>query len=293
MARDFLAELAKRRLVADGAMGTMLMSTGLPQGWCPEEWVESHPEEVQAIHQAYIDAGSDIVLTNTFGGSSIKLQAYNFADKAAAWNQKAAAIAKEIAGDNHFVAGSMGPTGQFFTPLGTMTAEEAYETFKAQAVALETGGVDVVFVETMTAIEEIVIGVKAVKENTQLPVVATMTFDRTVKGYYTMMGVSPEMAVEKLQEAAADIVGTNCGAGPELTVGVLEAMRAVTDGYLAGQPNAGIPKLRDGKNIYPMTPKEMVERMKPMLDLDVRIIGGCCGTNPEFMRYIAAMVKGV
>ena len=292
MARDFLAALATRRLVSDGAMGTMLFAKGLPQGWCPEEWVESHPDEVAAIHQAYFDAGCDLVLTDSFGGSPIKLESYGYSDKAAEWNRKAAEIARKAAGENRFVAGSIGPIGKFMPPLGTMTEEKAYEAFKVQAVALEAGGVDVIFVETMTVIEEIVLGVKAIKDNTKLPVVATMTFDKKRKGYRTMMGVSPEQAVEKLQEAGADVVGTNCGAGPDLTVGVLEAMRAVTGGYLAGQPNAGLPEVRDGKNIYPMTPEEMAERMKPMLDLDVRIIGGCCGTNPDYMRQIAAMVKG-
>lgn len=291
--RNFLAELAKRRLVSDGAMGTMLFAKGLPQGWCPEEWVESHPEEVKAIHQAYFDAGSDIVLTNTFGGSPIKLASYGHADKAATWNQRAAELAREVAGDDRFVAGSIGPTGHFLPPLGTMTEEEAYNGFKTQAIAMEIGGVDAIFIETMTALEEIVLGVKAVKENTKLPVVATMTFEQKRKGYRTMMGVSPEAAVDKLQEAGADVVGTNCGAGPELTVGVLRAMRAVTNGYLAGKPNAGLPEMRDGKNIYPMTPEEMVEKMRPMLDLDIRIIGGCCGTNPEFLKFIAAMVKRV
>jgi 5-methyltetrahydrofolate--homocysteine methyltransferase len=292
MARDILAALNTRRLVADGAMGTMLMAKGLPQGWCPEEWVESHPEEVKAIHRAYFEAGCDIVLTDTFGGSPLKLETYGYASKAAQWNRKAAELAREVAGEDRFVGGSIGPTGQFLPPLGTMTEEDAYDGFKVQAVALEAGGVDVIFVETMTVIEEIVLGVKAAKENTSRPVVATMTFDETRKGYRTMMGITPEVAVEKLQEAGADVVGTNCGAGPDLTVGVLRAMRAVTDGYLAGQPNAGLPTLQDGKNVYPMTPQEMVARMKPMLDLDVRIIGGCCGTNPDFMREIAAMVKG-
>lgn len=290
--RNFLAELAKRRLVADGAMGTMLFARGLPQGWCPEEWVESHPEEVKAIHQAYFDAGSDIVLTNSFGGSPIKLANYGYAEKAAIWNQRAAELAREVAGTDRFVAGSIGPTGHFLPPLGTMTEEEAYNGFKIQAMAMETGGVDAIFVETMTAIEEIVLGVKAVKENTKLPVIATMTFEQKRKGYRTMMGVSPEMAVEQLLEAGADVVGTNCGAGPELTVGVLRAMRAVTDAYLAGQPNAGLPEMRDGKNVYPLTPEEMAAKMHPLLDLDVRIIGGCCGTNPEYLQRIAAMVKG-
>ena len=290
--RNFLAELAKRRLVADGAMGTMLFARGLPQGWCPEEWVASHPEDVKAIHHAYFDVGSDIVLTNTFGGSPIKLANYGYAEKAAIWNQRAVELAREVAGAGRFVAGSIGPTGRFLPPLGTMTEEEAYNGFKIQAMAMEAGGVDVIFVETMTAIEEIVLGVKAVKENTKLPVVATMTFEQKRKGYRTMMGVSPEMAVEQLLEAGADVVGTNCGAGPELTVGVLRAMRAVTDAYLAGQPNAGLPEMRDGKNVYPLTPEEMAAKMQPLLDLDVRIIGGCCGTNPEYLRQIAAMVKG-
>ena len=292
MTRDFLGELEKRILVCDGAMGTMLFAKGLPQGWCPEEWVESHPEDVIAVHQAYISVGCDIVLTNTVGGSPIKLNVYNYGQKAAEWNQKATELARKAAGEDRFVAGSIGPTGQFLQPLGTMTEEEAYNAFKVQAVAMGAGGADAIFVETMTAIEEGMVAVKAVKENTKLPVVATMTFEDRKGKYRTVMGVSPEMAVEKLQEAGADVVGTNCGSGPDLSVGVLKTMRAVTDKYLAGQPNAGKPEYRDGKIVYPMTPEEMVERMKPMLDLNVRIIGGCCGTNPDFMRLVVKIVKG-
>lgn len=291
MGRNFLQELATRRLVSDGAMGTMLFSRGLAQGECPEAWVESHPEDVKSIHQAYIHAGCDIVLTNTFGGSPIKLNQYGCADNAAVWNQRAAELAREAAGEDHFVAGSIGPTGEFFQPLGTMTEEDAYNGFKTQAVAMQAGGADAVFVETMTVLEEIALAVRAVKENTSLPVVATMTFDERKGKYRTMMGVSPEMAVQALQEAGADVVGTNCGTGPELTVSVLRIMRTVTDGYLAGKPNAGLPKVVDGKNVYPMTPQEMVEQIKPMLDLNVNIIGGCCGTTPEFLKLIAQMVK--
>ena len=292
MARDFLAELAKRRLVSDGAMGTMLFAKGLPQGWCPEEWNVSHPEAVQSIHQAYFDAGCDLVETNTFGGTPFKLQEYGYADKAADWNRKAAEIARKAAGDDRFVAGSMGPCGQLLQPFGAMNEEEAYESFRVQAIALEAGGADVVFIETMTAIEESLLGVKAVKDNTTLPVVATMSFEKKRKGYRTMMGVSPEQAVEKLQEAGADVVGANCSAGPDLILGVLQAMRAVTDGYLIGQPNAGLPVMQDGQNVYLTTAEEMMEQMKPFLDLDVRIIGGCCGTNPDYLKQIAAMVKG-
>jgi len=291
MGRDFLHEFATRTLVSDGAMGTMLFSRGLAQGECPEVWVESHPDEVKSIHQTYIHAGCDIVLTNTFGGSPIKLNQYGFADNAAAWNQRAAELAREAAGEDRFVAGSIGPTGEFFYPLGTMTEEEAYNGFRTQVVAMEAGGADAIFVETMTVLEEIVLAIRAVKENTSLPVVATMTFEERKGKYRTMMGISPEIAVQTLQEAGADVVGTNCGAGTELIVGVLRIMRTLTDGYLAGKPNAGLPTLVDGKNVYPMTPQEMVEQIKPLLDLNVNIIGGCCGTNPEYLKLIAQMVK--
>jgi 5-methyltetrahydrofolate--homocysteine methyltransferase len=291
MGRDFLHELATRSLVSDGAMGTMLFAKGLAQGECPEEWVESHPDDVKSIHHAYIDAGCDIVLTNTFGGSPIKLHQYGYDQKAADWNRQAAELARKAAGEDRFVAGSIGPTGEFFQPLGTMKEEDAYQGFTIQALALERGGVDAIFIETMTILEEIVLAVKAVKDHTNLPVVATMTFDERKGKYRTLMGVSPEKAVEALQEAGADVVGTNCGAGPEVTVGVLRAMRAVTDGYLAGKPNAGLPKVIEGENVYPMTPQEMVVQMRPMLELKVNIVGGCCGTTPEFLRRIAQMVK--
>ncbi len=292
MARDFLAEIAKRRLVSDGAMGTMLFARGLPQGACPEEWNVSHPDDVQAIHQAYFDAGCDLVETNTFGGTVIKLNDYQFGDRMAEWNRKGAEIARKAAGEERFVAGSIGPIGQLLKPYGALAEDDAYQAFKDQAIALQAGGADVAFVETMISLEETVIAVKAIKASTSLPVVATMTFEQKRKGYRTMMGTSPEQAVEALQQAGADVIGTNCGAGPDLTVGVLQAMRAVTNGYLIAQPNAGLPELCDGQNVYTMTPAEMTERMKPLLDLNVRIIGGCCGTNPDYLRAIAAMVKG-
>jgi 5-methyltetrahydrofolate--homocysteine methyltransferase len=269
----------------------MLFAKGLAQGECPEKWVESHPDEIIAIHQAYIDAGSDIVLTNTFGGSPIKLKQYGFEERAADWNRLAVKLARTAAGDDRFVAGSIGPTGGFFQPLGTLKEEHAYAGFKIQALAMQAGGADAVFIETMTVLEEIVLAVKAVKENTGLPVVATMTFDERRGKYRTLMGVSPAQAVQALQEAGADVIGTNCGAGPELTLGVLRAMRDVTDGYLAAKPNAGLPQVVDGKNVYPMTPAEMVEQMKPILELNVNILGGCCGTDPEYLGEIAQIVK--
>ncbi|MDE2687109.1 MAG: homocysteine S-methyltransferase family protein [Chloroflexota bacterium] len=290
MADTILQRLAKGDLlVSDGATGSYLQQHGLEDG-DPEEWNVSHPDVVQGMAKAYFDAGSDMVLTNTFGGTSLRQSHYGFADRAAEFNRLGAKLARSQAPDGCFVVGSVGPTGEVLNdPLrdNPLTEEQAYEVFVEQIVALADGGVDAVNIETMIDINEAVIAVRAAKENTDLVVMSTMFFDKGPRGFFTMMGSKPADAVNKLQEAGADIVGANCGNGIDVMIELARELRAATDGYLLIHSNAGIPAPINGEIVYPESPEYMAERFKVMAhDVGVNILGGCCGTTPEHIRAL-------
>ncbi|MYC06835.1 MAG: methionine synthase [Chloroflexi bacterium] len=290
MADTILQRLAKGDLlVSDGATGSYLQQHGLEDG-DPEEWNVSHPDVVQGMAKAYFDAGSDMVLTNTFGGTSLRQSHYGFADRAAEFNRLGAELARSQAPDGCFVVGSVGPTGEVLNdPLrdNPLTEEQAYEVFVEQIVALADGGVDAVNIETMIDINEAVIAVRAAKENTDLVVMSTMFFDKGPRGFFTMMGSKPADAVSKLQEAGADIVGANCGNGIDVMIELARELRAATDGYLLIHSNAGIPAPINGEIVYPESPEYMAERFKVMAhDVGVNILGGCCGTTPEHIRAL-------
>lgn len=290
MADTILQRLAKGELlVSDGATGSYLQQHGLEDG-DPEEWNVSHPDVVRGMAKAYYDAGSDMVLTNTFGGTSLRQSHYGFADRAAEFNRLGAELARSQAPDGCFVVGSVGPTGEVLNdPLrdNPLTEEQAYEAFVEQIVALADGGVDAVNIETMIDINEAVIAVRAAKENTDLVVMSTMFFDKGPRGFFTMMGSRPADAVSKLQEAGADIVGANCGNGIDVMIELARELRAATDGYLLIHSNAGIPAPINGEIVYPESPEYMAERFKVMArDVGVNILGGCCGTTPEHIRAL-------
>ncbi len=206
-------------------------------------------------------------------------------------NKLAAQHARSQAPPGHYVAGSVGPTGEFLAPLGEVSAEEMLDGFIEQVTALEEGGADAVVIETMTAIEEATLAIKATKENTSLVVMSTMVFDKGPRGFFTMMGVTPERAVKGLQEAGADVVGANCGNGIEVMVELAGELRKATDGYLLIHSNAGIPSLKKGEIIYPESPEFMAERFKTLADMGINIIGGCCGTGPDHIKALATFLK--
>lgn len=268
-------------LISDGGTGTYLQSQGLEPGGCPEEFNASHPEVIQGMARAYFDAGSDMVLTNSFGGSYFMLKKYGYAEHIAEFNRLAAEHARSQAPQNHYVIGSVGPTGEFLEPLGPVSAEEMSQAFGEQICALREGGVDGIIIETMTALEEATLAVRVAKEHTDLPVIATMVFDKGPRGFFTMMGVTPEMAVTGLQEAGADVVGANCGNGIDVMVELASEFREATNTHLLIHSNAGIPRLESGEIIYPESPDYMVEGFSKLAELGVQIIGGCCGTGPE------------
>ncbi|MYC35717.1 MAG: methionine synthase [Chloroflexi bacterium] len=277
-------------LISDGATGTFLQQHGLEPGGCPEEFNASRPEVVREMSRRYFDAGSDMALTNSFGGSVFMQKKYGYGDRVAEFNRLAAEHARSQAPDGCFVVGSVGPTGEFLEPLGPVTEIEMYDAFAEQVKALEEGGADAVVMETMTAIEEAAVAVRAARENTSLVVMATMVFDRGPRGFFTMMGVTPERAVHAMTDAGAHVVGSNCGNGIDNMVEIARRMRAETDGFLLIHSNAGIPAMRDGQIIYPESPEYMAERFRELADIGVNIVGGCCGTGPDHIRALAAAV---
>ena len=277
-------------LIFDGATGTYLQNNGLEPGGSPELMNAANPEVIKGMAKHYFDAGSDIVLTNTFGGNKFMLDRYGAGDRLFELNRLAAEHARSVAPEGKFVAGSIGPTGEFIEPLGTATEDELYEIFSEMSKAFEAGGADAVMIETQLAIEEAAIAVRAAKETTGLVVMATMVFDKGPRGYFTMMGVTPEQAVEGLEEAGADIVGTNCGNGIERMVEIATRMRSVTDKYLVVQSNAGLPIIKNGETCYLETPEFMAKHYRELAELPINILGGCCGTTAD---HIQALVQSV
>lgn len=279
-------------LVSDGAWGTFLHQQGLKPGECPELWNLTHPENVLKIAKSYIDAGSDMVETNSFGGSSFKLANYGLADQAYEINKVAAQISRKAAGSEKHVLGSIGPTGKMLV-MGDVTYNDLYESFKVQAQGLADGGADALVIETMSDIEEARAAVSACKEHTNCEVICTMTFEKSPEGeFYTMMGVTPAEMVNKIIEAGATIIGANCGNGMENMIGVADEIRKNNaDIPLLIHANAGMPVYKDGETYYLETPEQMAGFVERLMNAGANIIGGCCGTTPEHIRQIAQIIK--
>ncbi|MBN1943116.1 MAG: homocysteine S-methyltransferase family protein [Phycisphaerae bacterium] len=285
---DRLAE--KKLLVSDGAWGTMLQSRGLSGDDCPEEWNVSHPADVRAIASAYVQAGAEMILTNTFGGSRVKLDKKHLGEKVVEFNRAAAALSLEAAG-KALVAGSVGPTGEFLQPLGLMSEEQMQAVFSEQIEAILSAGVRAICVETMMALEEAACAIKSAKAlDATVDVLATMTFEKGAQGYRTMMGVSPAQAVAGLIEAGADVVGSNCGNGIEGMVEVAAEFRQHTDRPILIHANAGVPQLIGGKTVFRQTPEDFAASVDALLDAGATIVGGCCGTTPDHIRAIRRVV---
>ena len=273
-------------LIFDGATGTYLQKKGLIAGDSPEKMNIENPEIVKMMAKHYYDAGSDIVLTNSFGGNKYMLKKYGIEDKFYEVNRLAAELAKSVAPLGKYVCGSIGPTGEFLEPLGNISESEMYDVFTVMCKAFEDGGADAVMIETQLGLEEASLGIKAAKDHTNLTVMSTMVFDKGPRGYFTMMGVTPESAAMGLLDAGADIVGTNCGNGIEKMIEIATLMRQSTDRYLVVQSNAGIPRIVKGKVIYPETPEFMAENYKKLSEIPVNILGGCCGTTDSHIRAL-------
>jgi 5-methyltetrahydrofolate--homocysteine methyltransferase len=283
-------------LVFDGGYGTMLFAAGLLNGACPELWNDTHGDVVAGIHRGYYEAGSHIVETNTFGGTRLKLDEYKIGDRTRELNVKGARLARSVAPPSGWVAGSIGPTSRL--PLdyaldNGVTDEEYEETFREQAEALAEGGVDLFAVETMMFPQEATAAIRACKAVTDLPVMATMFFqyeegnDRD----RTMWGESPGEVAKSLLAAGADVVGMNCGRGPDRAIVIIREMRAVTDAPLVAYPNAGLPITTGDTVRYELDPEPMAREYPALLDAGCNIVGACCGSNPEHIRLIAEVVR--
>jgi len=275
-------------LVADGAWGTEFFKRGLMQGSPPDEWNLAHPEMVREVTREYVEAGADIVLTNTFGANRFRLEPHGLSRQVQDINAAAVGIAREIAGTRAIVAGDIGPSARFLA-LGEVSAEELYEVFAEQARAL--AGVDWIVVESMTDMEEMAVAVRAAVETARVPVVASMTYNRTPKGYRTMMGNTVEACVQHAEQAGAALVGANCGSGIEDYVPLAPILRGLTQLPLWVKANAGIPQIVGGKVSYPLSAEQYASYVPQLVAAGVDVIGGCCGTDPDFIREIASRVS--
>ncbi len=287
---EILQRLENEVLIFDGATGTYLQQHGLESGGCPELMNADAPDTVRGMARVYFDAGADIVLTNSFGGTKYRLKHYDAQDRVTELNALAAELAKSQAGPNQYVAGSVGPTGEFIEPLGDVSESDMYDAFAEQITALEQGGADAVMIETQMVLDEAQIAIKATRENTDLVVMATMVFDKGPRGFFTMWGTSPEDAATGLRDAGADVVGSNCGNGIDKMIEIAEQMRNVVDCPIVIQSNAGIPAYKGGDIIYPESPEYMAERYRRLAEIPVQMLGGCCGTTSEHISALAEAV---
>jgi methionine synthase I (cobalamin-dependent) len=285
----FLARLqAGDVLVADGAAGTMLQSMGLDVGVAPEVWVLERPDQIRALHQSYVEAGSDLILTCTFGGTRFRLGNHSLADRVIEVNRRAAELAREVVGDDVLVAGDMGPTGGLLAPLGALTVEEISYAFAEQATGLAEGDVDLLLIETMSDIDEAKAAIEGIRRVTDLPLVCTFSFDTHGR---TMMGTRPETVARKVGPLV-QAVGANCGRNPSEIVGVMQAMhKEASQAVLWAKPNAGLPRMIGDDVVYDASPQQMAALCLQLQDAGAQIIGGCCGTTPAHVAAMAAALR--
>ena len=276
-------------LIADGATGTTCQRMGLPLGVAPEEWVLTEPECILELHRGFAQAGSDIVLTCSFGGTGLRLADGPFAGRARELNRRAAELAREAVGNSVLVAGSLGPTGQLCEPLGTLTHDEAADSYAEQAEALAEGGADLMVLETMFCPNEAGAAVDGVRRATDLPFVLAFSFDR---GTRTMMGTTTAEVVALAVEQGAAAVGANCGTSLEAMSAIVRELAAAAPGLpLWVKPNAGLPRMTGDSAVYDVTPEQLGEAARSYVEAGARIVGGCCGSTTEHVRAIAEAVR--
>jgi len=296
--KDMIDKLKSGKImVCDGGMGTSLQAMGLELGQAPEEWNISNPIAVKNIHKNFIEAGCNMITTNTFGANRIKLKKVGLEENTNDYNAAGVMLARQAAGDSVYVLGDIGPTGEFLKPVGNYSREEFNEVFFEQAKVLVSSGIDAFIIETMSSLDELEIVINACRKAAPIPIIATMTFAKGKKDYRTMAGVSIKDAVENMVLFGCDVIGANCGCGTEQMIQIISQMRGVLkeikrEGvFLIAQPNAGMPKLIGGKTIFMETPQDFAAAVPKLIEAGANIIGGCCGTTPEHIRGIAKIVK--
>jgi 5-methyltetrahydrofolate--homocysteine methyltransferase len=280
-----------RVLLADGAIGSLLMARGLARGAAPESLNLSHPEILEEIASLYLEAGAEIIQTNTFGASPLKLANYGLADQVAAINENAVRAVRRVVGERAYISASCGPSGKILQPYGDTLAEKVSESFQTQMQALIHAGADIICIETMSDVSEALLAIQAARSiSASIPVMATMTFEATERGFFTIMGVTIEKACRELEKAGADLIGSNCGNGSLQMVAIAKEFRKFTSLPLLIQANAGVPELRAGQVHYPETPEYMAAMSRELVGAGVAVIGGCCGTTPEHIRAMRKVV---
>jgi len=278
-------------LVGDGAMGTMLFQKGLKQGEPPESICLKNPEILKEIAKVYFDAGADIIETNTFGGSPLKLADYGLQDKTEEINKIAVERVRKIVGKKAYISGSVGPSGKMLKPFGEIDPEDIYQSFRRQIKVLIESGIDIICIETMIDLNEAILALKATRSiSKEIPIITTMTFNETPRGFFTIMGNDIKTVSEKLEENGADIIGSNCGNGIENMIKIAREFKKFSKLPIIIQSNAGLPELKNGKIFYSETPEFFAEKTTDLIDAGVSIIGGCCGTTPEHIRAIRKVI---
>jgi len=288
-----LLETVRQRVVLfDGGLGSELIKNGLPQGVCPESWNIDRPEAVRGVHRSYFAAGADAVSTNSFGGSPIKLANYHLDDKCREINLAAAGLAVAEKPAGRFVAGSMGPTGKFLKPQGDYEPGAFEQAFAVQAEALTAGGVDVLIIETMYDLEEALCALRAAKRASSLPVFVTITFNRSRRGFFTLMGDSVAKCVKALEENGAAAVGSNCTLDSAAMVDLVKEFSGHTSLPIIAQPNAGQPTISAGNEVvYSQGVDDYVASVPAIVANGARIVGGCCGTDPAYIKRMAETLR--
>ena len=289
----FIEQVQTHGLIFDGALGTMLIQEGLGGGKSPEFWILEKHGIVQAIHKAYFDAGADIVTTNTFGASAIKLQKSGLGSHAERINTLAVQIARAAGSEGKYVAGDIGPLRDLLVePSGTISADKAVDAFSEQAEALSRAGADVIIVETMFDLNESLAAIKAIQSVCSLPILASLTFQRIPSGEFaTMMGNRVEVGMKTLRDAGAFAVGANCAIGSDAMVDLAREIRDLVDIPVIIQPNAGIPEIKGLKTVYPESVEYFLKNIRIIKSEGIEIVGGCCGTTPEYIRVIAETIR--
>lgn len=292
MQKTIFEFIQEKTVLLDGGMGTELISHGFPQGACPETWNVEKPEIVQKIHKSYLEAGSDVVLTNSFGGSRIKLESHGLGEKCFELNQAAASLARNITPEEKYVAGSMGPTGKFLKPYGEYTEEEFQAAYAEQARGLCEGGVDFLLIETQYDLKEAICALEGTRGVTDAPVFVTMTFDHNPRGFFTIMGNSVEQCIQELESQGVPALGANCTVNSEEMAELVKDIRAFTTLPIIAQANAGKPSLsQEGEVSYSQGMEDYVRFIPRIQENGANLIGGCCGTNPDYIREMASILK--
>lgn len=272
--------------ISDGGIGTYLQSHGLEPGDSPEKLNLTQPTVVRQMAKNFFDAGSDMILTNSFGGNKFMLKKYGVASQLYEINREAASLARMAAGKNQWVIGSIGPSGEFLEPLGDVSHEEMHDAFAAQAQALEEGGANGILVETMTSLDEITIAIDAIHKSTALPVLATMTFDKGPRGYFSMMGVTPHQTATALSNTHVVVLGANCGNGIDQMTEIFELLSGASSKPVLIHSNAGIPKIVGKEVVYNEEPEYMAEYFVSLIERGAKIVGGCCGVTPKHIEAL-------